>query len=561
MNFKKEIAELIHKKAKLTKQEIENLIETPPNPELGDYSFPCFQLASKLKKNPNQIAQTLAEIKPKSPVKEIKALGPYLNFFISKPELAKQVLENINENYGKSKQGKNKKILIDFSSPNIGKPMHIGHIRSTIIGDSLIRTFDYLGYNPIGINYLGDVGLHIGKLIVAWELWIDKEALKKDPVKELLRIYVKFNENEKAEFEEGEEDYEGNEWTEKARQEIKKLELGDENAHKIWEEIRNASGKGFDKVYKMLKVDFHETTGQSKFSETGREIILENAKKGIVHADPKTGAINIDLGKLGKKYILKSGGVASYVTQDIGAAVHRFEKHNPEKIIYITDFRQELHFKQLKEILKIFGYSFSDKIKHLGFGTVKFGKEIIASRTGKIILLEDVLKKTIEKAQENIDKKQTKGDGEKVGISAIKYTILRNEPIKDVQFSWEEALNFEGETGPYLQYSYARASSILRKSKKKPKLDMPENLSKSEIALIKKIANFPDIIERTSKTLNPSIMANYSYTLAKTFNEFYHATRVLDSTNEEFLLKIIEAFRTTLKNSLHLLGIEVMEEM
>ena len=560
--FKKEIIDLVSKKTKLKKQEIEELIEIPRNPEMGDYAFPCFTLSKKYKKNPAEIAKEIVlELKPKGNIEKIQEQGPYINFFIDKKALAKALLEDINNYYGETKEGKNKKIVIDFSAPNIGKPMHVGHIRSTILGDSLLRIYHFLGYKPIGINYLGDIGLHIGKLIVAYELWLNKKALKDNPVKELLRLYVKFNKEEESEFVEGQEpDYEGNEWTQKAREKLRLLELGDKEAEKIWDDIREASGKGFDKVYKILNIEFHETTGQSKFSEAGKEIVLNATKKGIAKTE-KDGAIYVEFDNLPKKYILKSDGTASYITQDIAAAVERYKKHNFEKMLYVTDFRQELHFQQLFEILKKFGYNFSNKCEHIGFGTVNFGKEIIASRKGKVILLEEVLEKTIEKAKQSIKSRKTKGNPEKVGVAAIKYAILRNEPIKDVQFSWKEALNFEGETGPYIQYSYARASSILRKSKKKPKLTMPTKLEDKEILLIKKIQDFPKEVKRAARDFNPSIIANYAYKLAQIFNEFYHDTKVIGTKEEEFRLKLIEAFRITIKNALYLLGIDVMEEM
>ena len=485
---------------------------------MGDFAFPCFKLSSIFKKSPVEIAKQLEkEIKPKSPLKQIKAQGPYLNFFIDKNIIIQKLFDSVDENYGKSNYGKGKKVAIDFSAPNIGKPMHVGHIRSTIIGDSFIRAFDYQGYETIGINYLGDIGLHIGKLIVAWELWLDRKALKQDPIEELLRLYVKFCKEEKSEIQEGAEEaddaanYENNEWTKKAKEKLKLIELGDKKANKIWEEIRKASGKGFDRVYKILNVNFTETTGQSKFSDAGKEIVLNALKKGIAKTD-ETGAVYIEFPKetnLPKKYVLRSNGTASYITQDIGAAVERYKKYKFDKMIYETDYRQTLHFQQLFKILEMFGYNFSEKCQHIGHGTINFGKEIFATREGKIILLEDVLKKTIEKAKQEIEKRKTKGDPEKIAVAAIKYIILRNEPIKDVEFSWDAALNFEGDSGPYLQYSYARASSIIKKAgKSKNKLVIPEKPELQEINLIKKMEDFPKIVSSMAEKLNPQLMAN-----------------------------------------------------
>ncbi len=559
--FKKEIITLLSKATKLREQEIENLIGTPPSPELGDYAFPCFVLSKHFKKSPDKIAEHLAkEIKLPKEIEKIQAVGPYLNFFINKKILTEQIIK-INSNYGKANIGKKRKICIDFSHPNIGKPMHIGHIRSTIIGDSLMRIFNFLNYNPIGINYMGDIGLHIGKLIVAYELWLDKKELEKNPVQELMRLYVKFCSKEKSEVQEGlEEEFQDNEWTKKAKEKLRLLELGDKKTEKIWHEIRKHSQKGFDRVYEMLKVNFTEITGQSKFSIKGKDIVTQALKKGIAKSE-EDGAVYVEIDKQ-KKYILRANKTASYITQDLGAAVERYKKYKFEKMIYVVDSRQKAHFHSLFTILKLMGYDFSDKLIHLPFGTVKFGNEIMATRTGKIILLEEVLEKTIEKAGQEIEKRKTKGDAEKVGVGAIKYVILKNEPAGDVQFSWEQALNFEGNTGPYLQYSYARASSIIKKAgnfnKSKTKA---ENLIKEEIELAKKISQFPEIVQQAGKQMNPSLIANYSFQLARIFNEFYHNCKVIGSKEEAFRLKLVQAFRTAMKNSLYLLGIETMEEM
>jgi len=564
--FKEEIIQLLAKQTKLREAEIENLIEIPPNSELGDYAFPCFVLSKHFKKSPDKVAEHLKnEIKLTKNLEKIEAKGPYLNFFVDKKKLASEIIE-INANFGKSKIGKSRKIAIDFSAPNVGKPMHIGHIRSTVIGDSLMRTYKFLGYSPVGINYLGDIGLHIGKLIVAYELWVDKAVLKKQPVNELLRLYVKFCGKEKTELQEGlEEELQENEWTKKAKEKLKQLELGDKKTEEIWNEIRKASGKAFDKIYDMLKIDFTETTGQSKFSDKGRQLVIDALEKGIAKKE-SDGAVYVEIGKDNKKYIQRSNETASYITYDLGAAVERFKKYKFDKMIYVTDFRQKSHFESLFAILKLMGYDFTDKLVHLPFGTVKFGNEIMATREGKIILLEDVLEKTIKKAGEEIKKRKTKGDAEKVGVGAVKYIILKNEPIKDVQFSWESALNFDGNAGPYLQYSYARASSIIRKAKnfnknnRRAKAEM-KNLTNFEINLIKKIADFPEIVERAGKQMNPSLIANYSFELAQIFNEFYHNCKVIGDKEEALRLRLVDSFRTCLKNALYLLGIEVMEEM
>jgi arginyl-tRNA synthetase len=565
--FKKELAKLLSKAVRLKVEDVEKLIEVPPSLELGDYSFPCFVLSKKFKKSPNEIAEELVgKLSGNLSVEfdRIEVSGAYLNFFVDKKKLGKAVLK-INANYGRAKVGKKKNVVIDFSAPNIGKPMHIGHIRSTIIGDSLMRIYDFLGYNSVGINYLGDVGLHIGKLIVAYEKWLNKDALKKDPVKELLRLYVKFCSKEDSKISEGlEEDMQDNEWTNQAKAKLKLLELGDKKTKKIWEDIHKYSGKGFDKVYDMLNIRFNESVGQSEFRDEGKNILINGLKKGVVHREDD-GALFVNL-KSGneekKKYVLRSNETASYITYDLGAAVERFKKYKFDKMIYVTDFRQAEHFSSLFLTLDMFGYDFVDKMVHLGFGTVKFGDEIIASRKGNIILLEEVLKKTIDKAHKEIKKRKTKGNGEKVGVGAIKYIILKNRPAEDVHFSWENALAFEGNSGPYLQYSYARACSIIKKAGNVNKSSIKiDELSKEEIALISKISKFPEVVLISGERMNPSLIANYCYDLAKVFNEFYHACKVIGSSREVFRLRLIDSFRTCLKNGLYLLGIEVMDEM
>lgn len=562
--MKEVIAKLIAKEVKIVKKEdVEKLVEIPPSSEMGDFAVPCFFLASKLKKSPQQIAQELSKKIKSKEFERIEAKQAYLNFFVSKKTFIEKFLE-IDEDFGREKR--KGKVVIDFSAPNVGKPMHIGHIRSTILGDSILRIHDFLGYDVLGINYLGDTGLHIGKLIVAYELWLDKKALETNPVQELLRLYIKFCDKEKTEYKEDlEEEFQDNEWTNKSKEKLKLIELGDKNTHKIWRDITESSKKGFNKVYKMLNVNFHETTGQSLFSADGKKIVTEKLKKGLAKIE-QDGAVYVDLDefKLPKKYILRSNGTASYMTQDIGAAVSRFSKYKFDKMIYVTDYRQELHFKQLFAILKKFGFNFSEKLVHVGFGTVNFGGEILATRTGKVILLEDVLKKTIEKAQLEIRKRKTKGSAEDIGVGAIKYAILKNSPQQDVNFSWEQALNFEGDTGPYLQYSYARASSILRKAKnksKKPSKLSISNLEKSETELIKKILEFPQIVQDSYTRLSPAIIANYSFSLAQSFNEFYHSCPVLKSESESFRLELVKKFRIIIASCLDLLGIEVLEEM
>jgi arginyl-tRNA synthetase len=565
--MKEVVIKLLEKElmGKLEKPEIERLIEIPPQQEMGDFAFPCFSLAKVEKKNPMLIASELADKLRKNLSKEVSGVevkGAYVNFFINKKILAENVLgEAIKKDYGSSKEGKGKKIVIDYSCPNVGKPMHVGHIRSTIIGDAIYKICEMNGSKPISINYLGDIGLHIGKLVVAWELWLDKKALKENPTKELLRLYVQFCKNEKSEIKEGaeEDEYANNEWTLKAKEKLKLIEDGDKNANQIWREIEKASIDGFNRIYKKLNVSFNETTGQSRFTDGGKKVIADGIKKGVFKTD-ETGAAYAEFGDQ-KKYVLRSNGTAFYMTQDLGAAVSRFEKYKFDKMIYETDYRQNLHFEQLFMILKRLGYDFADECYHIGHGTVNFGSEIMATREGKVVLLEEVIDKITQKVEEENKRRGSKGDALAIAVAALKYAIIRVEASKDVEFSWEKALEFEGNTGPYLLYSYARASSIIRKVKKsKAKLEIFD-LSKEEGALLTKIEGFPVVVKKAYEELAPNLVANYAFELCQMFNEFYHAHQVLGSKEEGFRLKLIEAFRSVLKKSLNLLGIEELDEM
>lgn len=549
---------------KISREEIEKLIEIPPQQEMGDFAFPCFSLAKIEKKSPLMISQDLVEKIRKDLPKEISGVevkSAYVNFFVDKKFLAEKVLKDaLKKGYG-SNNNEAKKIIVDYSCPNAGKPMHVGHIRSTVIGDVICRLARANGDKPIGINYLGDIGLHIGKLIVAWELWLDKKKLKEDPTKELLRLYVEFCKNEKSEIKEGteEDDFANNEWTLKAKAKLKLIEEGDKNANKIWEEIKKASIDGFNRVYRKLNISFDEITGQSKFTEKGKDIVADGVRKGVFKKD-ETGAAYAEFGEQ-KKFVLRSNGTAFYMTQDLGAAVSRSEKYAFDKMIYVTDYRQNFHFEQLFTILDRLGYAFAKNCDHIGFGTVNFGSEIMATREGRVILLEEVIDKVTEKVREQNKMRSSNADALAVSVAALKYAILRIEPSKDVEFSWDKALQFEGNTGPYLLYSYARASSILRKIKnKKTKLEIFD-LSKEESALLTKIGNFPEVVQQAYRQLAPNLVANYAFELCQTFNEFYHAHQVIGSREEALRLKLIEAFRSVLKSSLNLLGIKELEEM
>lgn len=556
--MKQIIIDLLAKELKLDKREIENLIEIPPSPDLGDCAFPCFHLASKFKKSPVEIAKELSlKLNKKLPkeISEIKVVGPYINFFVNNKLLAKEVLKKIlkkKKKYGRSNEGMKKKIVIDMSSPNIAKPFGIGHLRSTIIGNSIALIYDFTGYKPIKINYLGDWGTQFGRLIVGYKIFGNKKKLKKDPIRHMLKIYVKAN-SEKYEQE--------------ARRWFKKLEDGDKEALRLWRIFKKMSLKDFNKIYKTLGIKFNVISGESLYNKKmDKTIELLKEKKLLEESE---GALIINLNKygLGAYLIQKSDGATLYATRDITTAIERYKKYKFEKMFYEVGSEQKLHFKQLFKVLELMGCKWAKNCAHITHGLYldKDGKKF-STRKGKTVFMQEILNETIELAKKMIEEKNPKLKNKeevarKVAIGAIFYEDLKNFREHDIVFDINKFLSFEGNTGPYLQYSYARASSILKKAKSKPKVEIEMETKKSEVKLIKKLSQFPETIKKGREQLNPSIIANYAFELAQIFNEFYHECPVIGSKNESFRLALVEAFRIVIKQALYLLGIEVLEEM
>ncbi|HLD38494.1 MAG TPA: arginine--tRNA ligase [Candidatus Nanoarchaeia archaeon] len=540
---------------KLTIQEIEEKIEIPPDSLMGDFAFPCFFLSSKLRKNPNEIAIKIKnEIKniPKD-ISEIKVSGPYLNFFVDKKILAVNLIKRVlkeKEKYGNSNEGKGKTIVIDMSSPNIAKPFGIGHLRSTIIGNSISNIAKSQEYKTIKINYLGDWGTQFGKIIVGYKKIGNDKELKKDSAKYMLKWYIEGN---KKEYEED------------ARKWFKKLEDGDKETLKLWKMFKDLSIKDFEKIYKILGVKFDVISGESFYNNKMDKTIKELKLKKLLEQSEGALVVNLDKYNLGVCLIQKTDGATLYATRDLTAAIERYDKYKFSKIIYEVGQEQKLHFQQVFKVLELMGYKFSKECVHTSHGLYldEDGKKF-ATRKGKTIFMEDILNETIEIAKKKIQEKNTDLKNKnkiarKIAIAAIFYGDLKNQRTNDIVFNIERFLDFDGNTGPYLQYSYARASSILRKAGKNTKKS--KALNEKEIALIKKINDFPEVVKKSYEHLFPNLIANYSFELAQKFNEFYHSCPVIGSENEQFRLKLVEAFRITIKKSLYLLGIEVMEEM
>jgi len=571
--FKQEIVSLISKQVKLKKEQIENLIEIPPNQEIGDYAFPCFIFSKPKtdemwnnvekdffkKKNPVEVAQHLAQkIKPTKNIKSIKATGPYINFFINKKELAKQIIK-IKHNYGKAKQSG--KIMVEFSQPNTHKAFHVGHIRGTSLGESLARIYEFLGKKVIRANYSGDTGMHIAKWIWCYINFHSDEPLSNDE-SWIAGIYVdavkRLTKNEKLQ--------------EQINVINKKLEQKDDKKiNTLWKKTRALSIKSWDKIYQELGTRFDRHYFESEMEMSGKKIANQLLEKNIAKKSEGAVIMNLEEYNLGIWVLLRKDGTVLYSAKEIALAQHKLKDQNLDEFLIITGDEQNFYFKQLLKTLELMKTLNRNKFDHLGFGMVRLPHGKMSSRTGDNILYSnfkqgvfEFAKKPIKKKWPKLSKKELESRALKIAIGSIKYSILGQDPHKTIIFDKEKALSFEGNTGPYLQYSYARASSIIKKagktSKNQKTTKIPE-LTQSEIKLIKKIDRFPQIVIDAGKIRNPSLIANYSHELAQIFNEFYHNCKVVGDKCEWFRIKLIEAFRITLKNALFLLGIDVMEEM
>lgn len=557
-DMKEIVVELIAKQTGLKKEQVENLIEIPPQQEMGDYAFPCFSLAKIEKKNPLLIAENLTEKFRKNLPKEISGVevkSAYVNFFIDKKVFAEKVLkEATKKDYGSSKEGKGKTIAIDLSSPNIAKPFGIGHLRSTIIGGSISNIANCLGYKTVKINYLGDWGTQFGKLIVGYRRWGDEKKLKAEPIKHLLELYVKAN---------------AEEYEQEARDEFRKLEEGDKKNLELWKKFRDLSLNDFNEIYKFLGVKFDVISGESLYNDKMDAVVEQLKKKKLLKESEGAQVVDLEKENLGVVLIKKNDGTSLYATRDLTAAIDRYKTYKFDKMIYEVGQEQKLHFRQVFRVLKLLGYDFSDNCVHVAHGLYlgEDGKKF-ATRKGKTVMMKEVINETYEIAKKNLISRGAKLSdldlehrARAIALAAIIYGDLKNFRENDVVFDLDKFLEFEGNTGPYLLYSYARASSILRKVKnKKTKMELFD-LSKEENALLTKIGNYPQIVQKAYEELAPNLIANYSYELAQMFNEFYHAHVVLGSKEEAFRLKLIEAFRNVLKSSLNLLGIEPLDEM
>lgn len=564
-DFKKLISESLKSEIEdLTLEEITALIEVPPNKEMGDYAFPCFKLAKIFRKAPNAIAEDLAgKIQPTDDINKIINLGGYVNFFVNRESLAKKVINQVlteKENYGKIEFGKGKTVVVEYSSPNIAKPFHIGHVRTTVIGNALSKIYQSQGYHVEKLNHLGDYGTQFGKLIVAYKLWGDKQAVEKDPIKELLKLYIRFH--DEAETKPEMED-EAREW-------FTKLENGDEEAKDLWQWFRDESLKEFSRVYKLLDIEFDSYVGESFYSDKMPAVIEELKEKNLLEESDGAMIVNLEDSKLPPALIQKRDGSTLYLTRDLASAFYRKKVYDFDKSIYVVGAQQELHFKQCFEIIKRMGYDWYKDMIHVQFGMVALEEGTMSTRKGRVVFLEDVLNQAIDRTRQIIEEKNPDAENidevaKAVGVGAVVFQELSNSRIKDYTFSWDRTLSFEGETGPYVQYTHARCCAVLRKAGQPVSADINyELLSDQDAAdVLSVLENFNKSIMTAMNKNEPHIVTRFVLDLAQAFNKFYHNSPILveDADLRAARLALVEATRQTIENALKILGMKAPQKM
>ena len=562
MNNKELIAsELAKVIDSLDQDAILNLLEQPKSSDLGDIAFPAFSLAKVERKAPQAIAADIAEKIDQSAFEKVVATGPYVNFFLDKSKISDQVIKSVIEagaDYGQQDEGNGQNITIDLSSPNIAKPFSVGHLRSTVIGDALSNIFRKMGYNTIKINHLGDWGKQFGLLMVAYKKWGSKEAVEANPIDELLKLYVRIN----AEIENDPElDEEGRKW-------FKKLEDGDPEATELWQWFRDESLVEFNRIYKLLGVEFDSLNGEAFYNDKMDEGVQILEDKGLLKESKGASIVELDDVNLPPAMIKKSDGATLYITRDIATAIYRARTYNFVKNIYAVGQEQSNHFRQLKAVLKKMGFDWSDDMVHVDFGLVTKNRQKLSTRKGNIILLEPTLQEAISRAKAQIEEKNPELENKEevahaVGVGAVKFYDLKTDRRNGYDFDLEAMVSFEGETGPYVQYAYARIQSILRKANFTPSTDATYSLSDPESwEIIKLLQDFSRVVKRAAENYDPSLIAKYAINLAQAFNKYYAHTRILDESPErDSRLALSYSTAVVLKEALRLLGVDAPEKM
>lgn len=545
----------------LDQSAISNLLEQPKSSDLGDIAFPAFSLAKVERKAPQAIAADIAEKIDPSHFEKVVATGPYVNFFLNKAKISDQVIKEVikeGADYGQQNEGQGGNITIDLSSPNIAKPFSVGHLRSTVIGDALSNIFRKMGYNTIKINHLGDWGKQFGLLMVAYKKWGNKEAVEANPIDELLQLYVRINaeiENDPA------LDEEGRLW-------FKKLEDGDPEATELWQWFRDESLVEFNRIYELLGVEFDSLNGEAFYNDKMDEAVKILEDKGLLKESKGASIVDLDDVNLPPAMIKKSDGATLYITRDIATAMYRARTYNFVKNVYVVGQEQSNHFRQLKAVLKKMGFDWSDDMIHVDFGLVTKNRQKLSTRKGNIILLEPTLQEAISRAKAQIEEKNPNLENKEavahaVGVGAVKFYDLKTDRRNGYDFDLEAMVSFEGETGPYVQYAYARIQSILRKADFKPSLDANYNLNDAESwEIIKLLQDFARVVKRAADNFEPSLIAKYAISLAQAFNKYYAHTRILDENPErDSRLALSYTTAVVLKEALRMLGVEAPEKM
>ena len=562
MNHKELIASELAKVIEgLDQETILNLLEQPKSSDLGDIAFPAFSLAKIERKAPQAIAADIAEKIDASHFEKVVATGPYVNFFLDKSQISDQVIKAVIQagaDYGQQDEGHGGNITIDLSSPNIAKPFSVGHLRSTVIGDALSNIFRKMGYNTIKINHLGDWGKQFGLLMVAYKKWGSKEAVEANPIDELLKLYVRINaeiENDPA------LDEEGRLW-------FKKLEDGDPEATELWQWFRDESLVEFNRIYKLLGVEFDSLNGEAFYNDKMDEAVQILEDKGLLKESKGASIVELDDVNLPPAMIKKSDGATLYITRDIATAIYRARTYNFVKNIYAVGQEQSNHFRQLKAVLKKMGFDWSDDMIHVDFGLVTKNRQKLSTRKGNIILLEPTLQEAISRAKAQIEEKNPELENKEevahaVGVGAVKFYDLKTDRRNGYDFDLEAMVSFEGETGPYVQYAYARIQSILRKANFTPSADATYSLSDPESwEIIKLLQDFARVVKRAAENYDPSLIAKYAINLAQAFNKYYAHTRILDESPErDSRLALSYSTAVVLKEALRLLGVDAPEKM
>lgn len=562
MDYKKYISERL-KVDSVTEQELYDLIALPPTSDMGDYAIPCFKFAKILRKSPVVIAQELcSSFQTDDVVCEVSAVNGYLNFKVATAGMASSVLDKIlseGDKFGSSDIGKGKTVCLDYSSINIAKPFHIGHLSTTVLGGALYRILNFLGYKAVGINHLGDYGTQFGKLISAYKRWGDKQTVEEGGIRALNELYVRFHR----------EVDEHPEYEDEARAYFKKIEDGDEECLQLFKWFKQLTLKDVQKIYELLDIHFDSYAGESFYSDKMSPIVDELNEKGLLVESQGAKVVMLDEYDMPPCIILKKDGTSLYATRDMAAAQYRKNTYDFDKCLYVVAYQQNLHFKQFFKVLEMMGKDWAKDLVHVAYGMVSLEEGTMSTRKGNVVFLEDVISRCIEKAYKIIDEKnptlENKEDAaKKVGVGAVIFGALYNNKIKDIVFSYDKVLNFEGETSVYVQYTYARAKSVLEKAGGVAAYNVPATLDGSEFELIKALATFPETVQDAAEKYEPSYVSRFAVDVAQKFNKFYFDCKILSAETEDvknFRLALTKATAQTLKNAFALLGIGMPEKM